>query len=551
MINKSQLIELIYDDEVVAQGEALYLSAAVLKLSKSPNNLFVARVLDGKTYEVEVMSPFAKKQTTSCDCEAYQKNKICKHILAVLFKIREEKKLKIEEKVSIQDKIKNKNLTSLNINQILEEIDTDDLILFVKNHAKTDRKFSTQLKVNFARKIEVSDNAEKYKTILNSMVRANTGVTKSSATEIKAILNVLDDFADQINDCLALKQFREAFNIYEAAFAKLAYIKHYYTFHSDYTLTLDKRYHTLISDFASEKLPPTLRDEIIKFLLDLAQRSYYDISDINFNIYAFLQENFKKQFLPDLSKVVSELIPSKSGKEKLILTALYIRVNGKFGSSEKDFLKPFENHILEIIDLLINSQQEIIALKVLNTYFKKEKYNKEINNRLIFLFIRLKQRDELIAILETTYMQSGEIKYLDILNKEQEIEAYNASITRMITEIKKRGLDAQLLLRIFKKNEDWESALEYMFELRSIEQLMIYDQYIFKINRKELIELYKMLIIEYLEEHIGDTSYIYLQKLIYHFRIKGMEAMIKPIFEILKLKFAHRVQLLIVMDDLD
>ena len=65
MVEKNQLIELIYDDELVQQGEMLFESNAVSDVSVLDSNLYVCQVKDGLNYEVEIFGPFLKKQKLS------------------------------------------------------------------------------------------------------------------------------------------------------------------------------------------------------------------------------------------------------------------------------------------------------------------------------------------------------------------------------------------------------------------------------------------------------------------------------------------------------
>ena len=60
MVEKNQLIELIYDDELVQQGELLFESNAVSDVSVLDSNLYVCQVKDGLNYEVEIFGPFQK-----------------------------------------------------------------------------------------------------------------------------------------------------------------------------------------------------------------------------------------------------------------------------------------------------------------------------------------------------------------------------------------------------------------------------------------------------------------------------------------------------------
>ncbi|MBL0027147.1 MAG: hypothetical protein IPO98_20155 [Saprospiraceae bacterium] len=294
MTEKNQLIELIYEDNLVIAAEQLFEVNAIKHLIKTGSNLYIGSVKDGINYEIEIQSPFAKKQKVSCECSFYKDNKICKHIIAGLLQIRDQIKLKTTSASPKVESGASKKLLSLNTSQILEEISHSDLVAFIKSYARKDKKFTTQLKVNFARKIDLIDNADKYKSILNSIVRPNTGKeSKANSSEIKALLLVLKDFSDQINDCIALGQYREGFNILDASISKLEYIRHHYAFHPDDLLKLHATYHQIIRYFLKEKLPQDLKSDMLNFLMNLASRSYYQYNDINDNVISIILSEYK------------------------------------------------------------------------------------------------------------------------------------------------------------------------------------------------------------------------------------------------------------------
>ncbi|MBC7884441.1 MAG: hypothetical protein H7X99_03150, partial [Saprospiraceae bacterium] len=329
MAEKNQWIELIYNEDMVLQAEQLFEKGAVRDMSNIESSLYVCKVKDGMLYEVEIQSPFAKKQKSSCDCSFYKQNKICKHIIAGLFYIRKQLKEK-SEKIEIREIEKKKQkLSTLNINQILEEIDHDDLMKFVKNFARHDKKFTTQLKVNFARKIDLSDNTNKYKNILNTIIRPHAGdQTRASSADVKAICHVLEDFMDQVNDCIVLGQYREALNIYTSAFAKLEYVRHYYHYHTEILNKLSLNYHQVIADFLSEKLPPEIRNELHTFLFDLATRSYYHFHDLTVNVLNLWLQNNKNPDKEILKDIIEKMVVSKPQEEKIILLALHSQFKG-------------------------------------------------------------------------------------------------------------------------------------------------------------------------------------------------------------------------------
>jgi len=546
LAEKNQLIELIYDDELVQQGELLFESNAVSDVSVLDSNLYVCQVKDGLNYEVEIFGPFLKKQKLSCECTFFKNNRVCKHVIAALFKIREnfKEKEKTKEVVAIDTPLKKQKLATLNINQILEEIEHEDLKSFVKNYAKQDKKFSTQLKVSFARKIDLSNNQDKYKNILNTIIRPYTGLqAKSNASELRAIIHVLENFGDQINDCIALGQYREAFNIYESAFAKLEYVRHYHQYHADQTLKLSHSYHQMIVDFLGEKLPPELRVEFIAFLIDLVGRSYYHFSDVHHNIIYLLSKTNKPKDNDKIKVILPDLISKKSGEEQIILLALYLKMEGKFSKNQQLFIQPYQGNILDIVDQLLTIHEEAIALSILENKQNGKRFEKDVANRLIFLYVRFNLKDKLIQTAYQAYVITGDLKYIDILKRELDEMQYHEALVNIENDLRDKKSDPLFLIRLYKREERWVELLNYFEEIGDLELLMQHDLSIYKAERTGLVTIYQQFISNYLDEHLGDIAFEYIENLKNHFKQQSMDGMLPPIQRMFKEKYPQRPKL--------
>lgn len=545
LTEKGKLIELLYDEELVHPAEQLYESGAVYDVSKLEANLYIATVRDGKHYEVEIQSPFAKKLKCSCECKFFEQNKICRHVIAVLFDLRKNQNEAKDTDAKTRKKITQPKPVSLNITHILDVIHHDELMAFVKNYARQDKKFATQLKVNFARKIDLADNVDKYRNILNSLIKPHAGQsTRASASEIKAVAQVLEEFADQINDCIALRQFREAFDILNSAFAKLEYIRHHYSVHSDLLAGLGSRYHQIASGLLNENLPPELRAEVRDYFMDLATRSYYHFRHIDQNILAILGQEFKPAERIRLLETAEHLATIRSGDEKALLLAIYIRLSGKYGKNETGLIRKWSVSLVKVCDFLLEGREEKLALRILEQSFDTRSYDKEIAARLVYLYVRLRHHEKLKEMAVTAYINSADIKYMDILKREVTSEEF-ADVTGQLREkLISEKADPNLLIRLYRKEEDWSGLMDYLLALGSIEILMQYDSLLYKYQRSRLINAYTDLITIYLEEHVGEKTYEYLARIKQHIGHQQMEALERRIREILHEKFSHRPVLL-------
>ncbi len=184
----------------------LFEKNAVIDFSQPEKHLFVFVIHDNEDWEVEIMKPFTKIQKSTCSCLFYKKNNICRHILAALFYIRNIRSSKIKPKAEP----KNTKVQTLNIPSLLQHVEREELIRFVKQYARDNAAFALQLKIHFARKVDMSDNKDKYKVILDSIIKPYTGKTRPTLHVIKAFLSVSEEFLGQLQDCLALQSYQES-----------------------------------------------------------------------------------------------------------------------------------------------------------------------------------------------------------------------------------------------------------------------------------------------------------------------------------------------------
>ncbi len=526
MSDFSKNIELLYDDDLVLAGEHLWEEKKVTDVTPIQNNIYLAKVKDGRSYDIEVKSPFAKKQKATCECGFYNQHGICKHIIAVLYAIKD-----IQKNVAKPGK---KHIT-LHINQILQDADTDDLKEFVKAYAKRDKKFATQLKVHFARKIDISNNEEKYRNILNTIVKPVTGATqKVSVTEVRELTKVLDDFTGQINDCIALGQYREALNILNATFAKLEYVRSKYNINTEALTTLSKTYHNIIGYFFSQKIPAELRQDLLSFLYDLLHKSFYVINDYRQNIIYCLNEVLKSKEKNILIDQIEPLLNTDNGSDKTILLALWIKLIGKVDKRIMEHLDKYPLLKIGVADLLIQDTENKTALQILKAIHQQKPNEKNIINRMIFIHIAEKDISALTALVKKTYFMTGDTMYLSILKKEIAAEDYQVFSDNVEKTIfKEKEIDAHIAMKFFKNENNWAAMIIFLEHQADLQLARAYDTYLYKMDKSAIAQSYIYL----LEKNIAsqpESIMKTLEDLNHHWRQNKMIEVRKTVIKFLK-----------------
>lgn len=531
-------IESLYNEELVIAGELLFESKKVIDLITSEHGLHFAKIKDGKTYEVEILHPFAKRQKVSCECSFFLQSGICKHIVATLFSIRNQSKIKQLSKTNVAHKAKPSKLV---VSHILEEINASDLKQFVKSYARNDKKFETQLKVAFARKIDLADNQEKYKNILNAIVRPVTGAQlQVSAADVRVLGQVLDEFADQIEDSLALFQYREALDIYIVSFSKLEYVRSKYKNQSDLYATLSFRYHKILSQFLNQKLPFQVKQDLLVFLKEFYQRSYYIFDAFAHNVVYQLASQSNKDEKAVINTFLITLLSSKQGAELSILLALLIKIQNNVNSELKPLIKKYQNSFMDVVDILIENQENILAIKLMQSWEGQK--SKEYYAKLTSLFAKSNDNNALIKAVESGFMAFGEVSFLDMLKKQISDEDYQKFVSKLESKLLSLNL-GQSLLNLYQKEQNWAGLIIYLEKNPNIDDIRKYDVFINGFEPKMLAELYKLCLKKYLDAHLGDQASIYLQDLKHHLQKVKLDKVSQKMGILLKEEYQHRPKL--------
>lgn len=543
MSKKDFNIEEKYDDTLIDAGEQLWMDRRVRNLTKNENGIYIAYVQDQEAFEIEICNPFTKKQLVSCDCAAYKASEICPHILAGLFAIRNEEKQNVEIKQS-------KNIpkpATLSTQQIANEIRENDLRTFVRTYAKSDKKFATQLKITFAQQFDLKDNIQKYKNILDSIVRPVTGTDqKLLVSELKQLIQALNELADQINDNIALSHYKEALNIFIASFAKLEYVRSKFNLAQQELNVLSKTYHEIAGYFLEQRLPAEIKRNLHAFLTDFIQRSYYLFDNYQKNILFYLIPKLSSAEKNKLKDNLILLLKSHRTSEHAVILAYYLKLSKKYTKEAVDHFIEYPLQMMEVVNLLITDDVSKIALDILEKSYKTLPNNKDIVNRLLYLYAQDENKNALIGLAQKSFLNWGDLKYLELLKKSLTDKQYTQAILKMEASIYKNACKShETALKFFHFENNWAGMVLYLEKNLNFELIEKYDVFIYSHDPNAITDLYKQFLNTYLQSQLGEPAQEFLQGLYTHWLENDMNETIRMIRNFLLENYGHRPGLLV------
>jgi hypothetical protein len=226
-----------------------------------------------------------------------------------------------------------------------------------------------------------------------------------------------------------------------------------------------------------------------------------------------------------------------------MLLALWIICQKKYTESTWQFIKEYTIQHIEIVDHLLSAREELLALKCLESMHNPKKLNREVINRLVFLYVRFKNKKKITETARLAYQQTGDLKYIDILKKELEETEYYKFIWNFENSLSIENVDPNLLLKIYKKEENWSGMILFLDKLGDLELVMQNDSMPYKYEKTAVAQLYIHIIKTYLDQHLGDTAFEYLTLVKNHFNAQKMDHAYIKVKNFISESYTHRPKL--------
>jgi hypothetical protein len=507
------LIELKYDDLLVAEAENLLDKNAVIDFSNPEKHLYLFVIHDGEDIETEIHKPFTKIQKSTCPCQFHTKHKICKHVIAGLLYLRNQQASNKKSSSVTQ----NKKPKTLNTHTILQHVEREELIHFVRNYAKSDAKFALQLKIHFARKVDLPDNREKYKILLDSIIKPYNGKNKPSASELKAFLSVTEELIGQVQDNLAIRQYEEAIHVFEAGFYKFMYVRHYFGMESPVFTMQNEAWHDIVLSFYQLDIPFVLKKSLTSYLLDIALLSFYRFTDVQKNVVRILAAHISKKESSQLTDSLIDKISHVPVNEKPIIMALVCLL---------------VHHVPVPIRQLAEAPGFAVLpwLKYMKALGMNDSVKKEITllsdkpgfDRELFLIqceIELEEnnRQEAVVSAYRYFKATGNYSIVNVMisgaGKEQWLSTLKNIFEKLI--LNDATVKPIYVIQYYQMQEEWNHLCNYLSLHDDIQHLHACAQVLYKYRPADLEALYEKNLLFYLTNHMGDTSYAYIGAVIH------------------------------------
>ena len=512
-------------------GEKLFDQGGVLEVIEVEKNLWSVMIRDEGIIEVEIQSPNTKRQKSTCECDTFHAEKSCAHIAAALLHLRKQnrdRERSKKEKLPISQ--------TFNLKTILANIETEDLIRFVKSYAQTDKMFGILLKASFARKIDLNDNSQKYESIISTLIRPiSTESRTSSKSDLRIALKVIDEFNTQLEDAISLNQLEEAFIIIKTCLPKLHYVYSNYHVTTEKVVNLIRKFHVQIDFLYDNQLAPALLSKLDVFLENLYQKSYYNhLIKIN-DLFHIAEKQGRSELLNRLNLIIkSKNYRNLKPTDLVVFTALQIQLN------HYEDIKSNDDISISAIHLLIEKGFGRQALNYMETLYDSNVKNKKLEFALVASYQALGEIQKFQNLAAALYVSNTDNRYYRML-KENASDANWRSIRDIIIHnIKTQEPGPNFVARFYEKEGMNEELLILLNKYNDLRMIMKYD---FNLYRKDYIaleKLYHQSMKVYLENHAGHIATRFIEEVFYHLAQIKAHKLITSIKSYIAIHFPHR-----------
>ena len=513
------------------KGEKLFDLGAVLEVVEVEKNLWSVMIRDNGILEVEIQNPNTKRQKSTCECTIYIGEKSCEHIATALLFLRKKE----------SERVKKRKETALrkqtfNLKTILENIDAEELIKFVKTYAQTDRMFGIMLKASFARKVDLEDNSQKYESILNSLIKPiSTGKNASNTSDIRIGFKVIDEFNSQLEDALSLNQLEEAFLIIKSCLPKLHYLFSNYGKRSEKVTDLLAKFHGHVDVLYENRLAPILLKKLDDFVIELFQKSYYNHLDFLVNIYHIAEKHNRVKVIEELNKVIQT---TPYGKVKQINYTVYTAL--LIENEYYDKIQSTDDTIIAAIQYLIKMNLGHKAIDYMERFRITQPKNRKLEYTMVSTYQLLGKTKKWKELSAEFYVSNDDIRYYRLLKEKATAKSW-IEIKKLITKnIESQNPSSKFIARFYEQEGMIEELISLLEEEGDLRHIMKYDYSLYKTNYIDLERIYHNSINSYLDNHAGNIATRFVEEIIHHLSQIRAHKLITSIKNHISSNFPHR-----------
>lgn len=254
----------LIDEEILDRGRDYFAMEKVGGLRHIDDKTITAKVEGSRTYNVKVSIGGDEIMSWSCSCP-YDLGDICKHVVAVLFALKEVK--------TNSDSQSNNQPEQINIDEIISTLSRDELVDIVKQKAESDELLVARLQARLG-----GDDLTKVKKSFKRIIRASVAqVKRRGGIQYGDTYDAVEGAREIFDECMQdeIVNPERAITGYESIIEELAPAVNYSDDSDGDIGDLIRGSFDRLNICVKETLSEKVKTEFFRYLIDESQKDIY------------------------------------------------------------------------------------------------------------------------------------------------------------------------------------------------------------------------------------------------------------------------------------
>ena len=550
--------EQLIDETILKRGLAYFKGGAITDFSEISNGEYEAIVSGTEDYTVQLEVKNNVIIEHNCDCP-YDMGSVCKHVVAVIFHLQQDElELNQYSPNSTKGKKKTKSVNK-QVKELLKTISHNELIDFVEENCKKDKKFRNYFLASFGH-LSQNQSKEFYQKQIQSILQTAAGRDGWIGwSDMKYVAKSTEPFLENAEQYLQKKNFENVFFISTALLEEMTKAFQYGDDSNGDLGYFVESAMELLSKLSKEEISTSLKQEIFEYCISAFKQRLFEGWDWHLGIL----------------HIAGDLIDNE--KEADIILNCLESVTGEY---EREYAQSYK---LELLRQFKNPKdvEEFINKHISNSKIRKQEIEKAFESQNFeraialakdgitcdeqskpglakdwydwLLKIALVQNDTPNVIKYARYRLIENFgatqDYYQILKNTIEPEKWHSFLEEIIKEVtpKNRWTYTELIRKIYIKEEWWDRLFLMLKQNLSLENIQENEQYLAKDYSAELIELYSQRLTNYVEKFVGRNHYQNACRYLRRMKKLGAKERVNELIELFRKKYPQRKAL---MDEL-
>ena len=550
--------EQLIDENILKRGLAYFNGGAITDFSEISNGEYEAIVSGTEDYTVQLEVENNSIIEHNCDCP-YDIGAVCKHVVAVIFHLQQDELELNQSSPNITKGKKKTKSVNQQVKELLKTISHNELIYFVEENCKKDKKFRNYFLASFGH-LSQNQSKEFYQKQIQSILQTAAGRDGWIGwSDMKYVVNTTQPFLENAEQYLQKKNFENVFFISTALLEEMTKAFQYGDDSNGDLGYFVESAMELLSKLSKKEISTSLKQKIFEYCISAFKQKLFEGWDWHLGIL----------------HIAGDLIDNE--KEADIILNCLESVNGEY---EREYAQSYK---LELLRQCKNPKdvEEFINKHISNSKIRQQEIEKAFESKNYerakalakdgitcdeqskpglakdwydwLLKIALVQNDTPNVIKYARYRLIENFgatqDYYQILKNTIEPEKWHSFLEEIIKEVtpKNRWTYTELIRKIYIKEEWWDRLFLMLKQNLSLENIQENEQYLVKDYSAELTELYSERLTNYVEKFVGRNHYQTACRYLRRMKKLGANERVNELIELFRKKYPQRKAL---MDEL-